>query len=71
MSEVDSDCPRCSEDGVIICIEDPQGDSFTTVVPWAIIEEVIAEHVKSALDANIEAMVEAAAIEESEEDADS
>ena len=57
MSEAEDSCPRCNEEGVIICIEDPQGDSFTTVVPWAIIEEVISEHVKNTLDAHIEQML--------------
>jgi hypothetical protein len=48
------ECPRCTEEGVVIFIEDPEGSAFRTVVPWSLIEDAISDHVRDALDTMIE-----------------
>jgi len=48
------ECPRCTEDGVVIFIEDPEGNAFRTVVPWSLIEDAISDHVRGSLDAMID-----------------
>jgi len=58
MSE--SECPRCNEKGLIIHFEEPDKDgNDKLVVPWIIVEKMVAQY----LDKTINDMMEAGSLE--------
>jgi len=58
MSE--QECPRCNEKGLIIHFEQPDQDgNDKLVVPWIIVEKMVAQY----LDKTIGEMIEAGSLE--------
>jgi len=49
MSE--SECPRCNENGIIVHFTDPADDKVMNqvIVPWALVEKVLSEHLDEAI----------------------
>ena len=44
------DCPRCSDEGIIVYLEGAEEESYSIVVPWTLIEETISTFVREAVE---------------------
>jgi len=44
------DCPRCSDEGIIVYLEGAEEESYRIVVPWTLIEETISTFVREAVE---------------------
>ena len=47
-----SECTRCNEDGIIVHFTDPLDDKVMNqiVVPWALGENILSEHLDDAIN---------------------
>jgi|APSaa5957512493_1039668.scaffolds.fasta_scaffold166574_2 hypothetical protein len=44
------ECPRCSDEGIIVYLEGADQEAYRIIVPWTLIEETISTFVKDAVD---------------------
>lgn len=55
-----SECPRCSEQGIIVHFENPdENGNDSLVIPWILIEKMVAQY----LDKTINDMIDVGSLE--------